>query len=201
MPPPSAFTHCWRERVQSIIHDASVRCHGRDSARTTSRIGIRRIRCGSPAVRKLRRFRATRALTPQRSSPAGLRLYKTERASPPRSPAPLTHCFKDNQGKAQQYAHRCECNTNPRNHRHEGSRKPLSGSVRASVYHPLIAATKSAVSMLACRHKELILWFRFCTRQHIVFACHPDIERRQQKNTHDQIGNEPAYDNDGEGAL
>jgi hypothetical protein len=50
MLPPSAFTHCWRESVQSIIHDASVRCHGRDSARTTSRNGLRKIRCGLPTA-------------------------------------------------------------------------------------------------------------------------------------------------------
>jgi len=138
---------------------------------------------------------------PERSSPAGVRLCKTERSSPPSSPVPLTHCFKDNQGKAQQYAHRGECNTNPRNHRHEGSRKPLSGSVRASVHHSLIAATKSAVGMLACRHQELTLGFRFCDRQNIVFACHPDIKCRQQKYAHDQIGNESANDNDGKWTL
>ena len=58
MSPPSAFTYCCRESVQSIIHSASVRCHGRDSARTTSRKGLRRIRCSLPTAQKMRRFRA-----------------------------------------------------------------------------------------------------------------------------------------------
>lgn len=63
IPPPSAFTHCWRESVQSIIHSARVQCHGRGSARTTSSIGLRKIRCGLSTARKLRRFRATTALS------------------------------------------------------------------------------------------------------------------------------------------
>jgi len=64
--------------------------------------------------------------------------------------ATATHGY---QAKAQQYAHRYECNTEPGNHGYEGSPKPFSGSVYASVHHPLIAVPESAVSMLHCRHK------------------------------------------------
>ena len=38
-------------------------------------------------------------------------------------------------------------------------------------------------------------------RQNVVVACQPDIERRQQENANDQIGNQAADNDDGEGTL
>src|SRR5580658_4824798 len=48
---------------------------------------------------------------------------------------------------------------------------------------------------------ESVLELGFWRWQNIVVACNPDIERRQQKDAHDQISNESTDDDNREGPL